>query len=87
MSLLFPGRNFKTLGRNGGLKIIEMSLNFCQGTTTTHTTLQVSQSLSDLVVTEILASNEIHIKSTLKNIFCNDVSGYLTCFEPGPPVV
>ena len=87
MSLLFPGRSLKTLGKNRGLKIIKMSLNFCQGTTTTRTTLQVSQSLSNLVVTEILASNEIHIKSTLKIIFCNDVSGYLTCFEPGPPVV
>ena len=43
-----------------------MSLQLYQGTTTTCTTLQVSQSLFDLVVTEISARNEILIQSLLK---------------------
>ena len=74
--LPFP---FIWLGRNEGLKIIEMSSNFYQGTTTTHTTLQASQSLFDLVVTEISDRNEISIQSLLKIQVCNDVhvSGYL----------
>ena len=55
-----------------GLKIVEMSLNFYQGTTMTHTTLQVSQSLFDSVVTGISAINEILIQSVLKIRFCND---------------
>ena len=50
-------------GRNEGLNIIEMSFNFYQRTTTTHTTLQVSQSFFDLVVTEISARVEITIQS------------------------
>ena len=37
------------------LKIVETSSNLYQRTLTTHTTLQVSQSLLDLVVTEISA--------------------------------
>ena len=91
VSLLFPGRNLKTFrrfldphfsptkrkARNEGLKIVEMSSNYDQGTTTTHTTLQISQSLFDLVVTEISARNEIPIQSLLKIRFRNDVSGYL----------
>ena len=48
-----------------------MPSNYDQGTTTTHTTLQVSQSLFDLVVTEISARNEIPIQSLLR------ISGYL----------
>ena len=64
-------------GRNEGLKIVEMSSHFYQGTTTTHTTLQASQSLFDLVVTEISARNEISIQSLLEIRFRNDVSGYL----------
>ena len=62
-----------------GLKIVEMPSNYNQGTTTTHATLQVSQSLVDLVVTEISARNEIPIQSLLKIRFRNDVhvSGYL----------
>ena len=59
-----------------------MSLHFYQGTTTTHTTLQVSQSLFDSAVTEISGRNEIPIQSLLKNLFRNDVSGYLIYFEP-----
>ena len=51
--------------------------DYDQGTTTTHTTLQVSQRLFDLVITEISARNEILIQSLLKIRFCNDVSGYL----------
>ena len=43
----------------------------------THTTLQASQSLFDLVVTEISARNEILIQSLLKTRFRNDVSGDL----------
>ena len=60
-----------------------MSLNFYQGTTTTHTTLQVSQNLFDLEVTEISARNE----NAIQSLFRNDLSGYLTYFEPGSPVV
>ena len=60
-----------------GLKIVEMSSNFYQGTTTTHTTLQASQSSFDLVATEISARNEISIQSLLKIRFGNDVSGCL----------
>ena len=63
-------------GRNEGLKIAEMPLHFNQGTTTTHTTLQVKQSLFDSTVTEISTRNEIPIQSLLKIIFRNDVSGY-----------
>ena len=63
-------------GRNEGLKIIETSSNFYQGTAT-HATLWVSQSLFDLVVTEISARNKIPIHSLLKIQFCNDVSGHL----------
>ena len=48
------------------LKIVEMPSNYDQETTTTLTTLQVSQSLFDLVVTEISARNEIPIQSLLK---------------------
>ena len=58
-----------SFGGGGGyesLKIVEMPSNYDQGTTTTHTTLQVSQSLFDLVVTEISARNEIPIQSLLK---------------------
>ena len=73
VSLLFPGRNLKAFGqfldRGGcyeGLKIVEMPSNYDRGTTTTHTTLQVSQSLFDLAVTEISARNEIPIQSLLK---------------------
>ena len=64
-----------------------MSLNFYQGTIKTHTTLQVSQSLFDLVVKEISARNEILTQSLLKTNRSarNDVSGYLTYFEPGSP--
>ena len=54
-----------------------MSSNYDQGTTTTHTTLQVSPSFFDLVATEISARNEIPIQSFLKIRFRNDVSGYL----------
>ena len=45
-----------------------MPSDYDQGTTRTHTTLQVSQSLFDLVVTvtEISARNEIPIQSLLK---------------------
>ena len=71
---------------NEGLKIVKMSSNFYQGTTTIHTTLQVSQSLLDLVVAQISARNEISIQSLLKIRSRNDVSGYLTYFEAGPPV-
>ena len=56
-------------GGGGGyasLKIVEMPSNYDQETTTTLTTLQVSQSLFDLVVTEISARNEIPIQSLLK---------------------
>ena len=56
-------------GGGGGvmsLKIVEMPSNYDQGTTTTHTTLQVSQSLFDLVVTEVSTRNEIPIQSLLK---------------------
>ena len=63
-------------GRNEVLKIVEMSLNFFQGTAKTHTTLQVSQSLFDSAVVEISARNEISIESLLKIIFRNGVSGY-----------
>ena len=64
-------------GGDEGLIIVEKSSNYDQGTTTTHTTLQVSQSLFDLVVTEISARNEIPIQSLLKIPFRNDVSGHL----------
>ena len=63
-----------------------MSLNFYRGTTTTHTTLQVSQRIIDSAVTEISARNEIPIQSLLKILFRNDVSGYYTHFESGIPV-
>ena len=53
-----------------------MSLDFYQGTTMTHTTLQVSQSLFDSAATEISARNKIPIQSLLKNLFRNDVTGY-----------
>ena len=43
-----------------------MPSNYDQGTTTTHTTLHVSQSLFELVVPEISARNEIPIQSILK---------------------
>ena len=43
-----------------------MPSNYDQRTTTTHTTLQVSQSLFDLVVTEISTRNKIPIQSLLK---------------------
>ena len=64
-------------GRNEGIKIVVMSSNFYRGTTATHATLQASQSLFDLVVTEMSARNEISIQSLLKIRFRNDVSGYL----------
>ena len=63
-------------GRNKGLEIVEMPLNFNQGITTTHTTLQVRQSLFDSTIAEISTTNEIPIKSLLKILFRNDVSGY-----------
>ena len=44
-----------------------MPLNFNQGTTMAHTTLQVRQSLSDSTVTGISTRNELSIKSFLKN--------------------
>ena len=50
----------------------------------THTTLQVSQSLFDLVVTEISARNETPIQSLLKIWY---QATWFTHFEPGPPVV
>ena len=73
-------------GRNEGLKIAEIPLHFNQGTTTTHTTLQVRQSLFDSTVAQISTGKEIPIQSLLKIIFRNDVSGYYTHFEPGYPV-
>ena len=60
-------------GRNEGLKIVEMPLNFNQGTATTLTTLRLRQSLFDLTVTEISTGNEIPIQSLLKILFRNDV--------------
>ena len=75
-----------SVGRNEGLKIVEMSLDFYKGTARTHTTLQVSQSLFDSAVTEISAKNEIPIQSLFKILFRNDISGYETHFEHGSPV-
>ena len=63
VSLLFP---FIWWGENEGLKIVEMSSNFYQGTATTQTTLQASQSLFDFVVTEISARNEMSFQSLFK---------------------
>ena len=70
MSLLFPGRNLKTFRRF-------LDPHLYQGATTTHTTLQLSQSLFDLVVTEISARTKFPCKVSLKNRFRIDVSGYL----------
>ena len=78
VSLLFPGRNLKTFRQflnphfsptNSWLPI--------EGTTTTHTTLQTSQSLFVLIVTEISVRNKIPIQSLLKIRFRNNLSGYL----------
>ena len=63
-------------GGNEGLIIVEMALSFCQGTTTTHVTHQLSQSLFDSEITEISARNETPIQSLLKIPIRNDVSGY-----------
>ena len=64
--------------------MVEMSSNYDQRTTTTHTTLHVSQRFFDLVVTEISAKNEIPIQSLSNIRFRSD--GF-THFEPGPPVM
>ena len=48
------------------MSIILILLTLCGTAPTTHTTLQVSQSLFDLLVAEISARNEIPIESLLK---------------------